>query len=99
MNGNPPCHFQALAIEDCSTNLIHSRNNKRTEEKLLLRKAIVAIMMILLMAGISVLAFEMKERTISGASSNVWYVGPPPFDFATIQEAVDNESVVNGDTL
>jgi len=65
----------------------------------LLRKAIVAIMMILLIAGISVLAFEMKERTISRASSNVWYVGPPPSDFATIQEAVDNESVVNGDTL
>ena len=65
----------------------------------MLRKAIVAIMMILLIAGISVLAFEMKERTISRASSNVWYVGPPPSDFSTIQEAVYNESVVNGDTL
>jgi parallel beta-helix repeat protein len=48
---------------------------------------------------ISLLALALEVYKTSSSSENIWYVGPPPAYFASIQEAINSEDVLDGDII
>lgn len=58
------------------------------------KKATSAVVLALLLIGTTAFALRMQQT-----ANKIWYVGPPPADFASIQEAINNDSVSPGDTI
>ena len=62
-------------------------------------KNLLGIVLILLLAGMSALALELQQGRSPAASGKTWYVGPPPSDFSSIQEGINDSRVIDGDTI
>jgi parallel beta-helix repeat protein len=63
-----------------------------------LKKIVYATILALLLAGTSVFAYETYQAKVISASGTTWLVGPvPPFQYTSIQDAVNNAS--NGDII
>ncbi|MBX5328760.1 MAG: NosD domain-containing protein [Candidatus Bathyarchaeota archaeon] len=57
-------------------------------------KTISGVALTLLLMGTLATTFKAHQTT-----GKTWYVGPPPSDFTSIQEAINNESVLDGDII
>lgn len=62
----------------------------------MIREVAAGLMLVLLSTGLLLSTFQYQSNPSSGKT---WYVGPPPSDFNTIQEAIDSEWVSDGDII
>jgi hypothetical protein len=70
----------------------------KENEKLKRERASAIALALLIIAGTSVGAFEIQRRISTAASDTIWYVGLG-FQFSTIQQAINDPNVTNGDTI
>jgi parallel beta-helix repeat protein len=57
-------------------------------------KNVYGVVLALLLMGTLVIIFKAHQTT-----GKTWYVGPPPADFTSIQEAINHENVSDGDVI
>jgi parallel beta-helix repeat protein len=70
----------------------------REESLKMKKKLLLAIALTLVLVSMLIAVFGIQHMMVLG-TTKTWYVGPVPSDFASIQEAINNGSVSDGDII